>query len=79
MNIEHSDLSKGIIEFWFDTSIDGQPVYKTWLDYSNMIWLVRNIENPDKPVLSGNIEEDSDMEIEVERVRKVVTDFIINT
>lgn len=38
MQIEHTPLLNEFISFWFETHVDGEPRYKTFVDFLRYEW-----------------------------------------
>ncbi len=82
MKIEHSVLMNEFISFWFETRIDGVLKYETSLDYLEMEWETKEINQPNSVICSGQINKtkgQEDERIEEARIRDVVTAHIEQT
>jgi hypothetical protein len=81
MKIEHSPLHNDFLSFFFETTVDGQKLYSTLLDYTSMTWRTEEIST-EKVVLSGAISpsrEQAEEKTEEERIRNVVTTHLLKT
>ena len=76
-NREHSALHNDFLSFYFETSVEGEKLYETILDYTQMKWETRLITIPEDILFSGVINPSKDQEeesIEEERIRNVVAE-----
>ena len=81
MKIEHSPLLNDFIDFYFETTVDGERLYETVLDYTGMRWWTQEI-NLENTILSGTINPSRDQaeeRIEEERIRNVVAAHLLKT
>jgi hypothetical protein len=53
MRIEHSPLFNDFLSFYFETSVDGEKVYETILDYTQLKWWTQTIADSLKPYFLG--------------------------
>lgn len=81
MQIEHSPLYNDFLSFFFETTVDGQKLYMTLLDYHLMRWTTEEISTGNI-ILLGPISRSNDQadeKAEEERIRKVVTTHLLET
>lgn len=81
MRIEHSPLFNDFIDFYFETSVDGEKSFETVLIYTQMQWETREIATGNV-ILSGTIppaKDQTEEKIEEERIRNAVTTHLLNT
>ena len=82
MKIEHSPVLNDFLTFYFETSVDGEKLYETVLDYTQMRWETRSISNSEEIMLSGAINPSKDQveeKTEEERIRNDVTAHLLKT
>lgn len=80
MKIENSELLNDFLSFWFETRVDGILRFETLLDYHNMQWQTRELEESNKIIASGKIARSSNQDeekSEEDRIRACVTQAIL--
>ena len=82
MRIEHSPLFNEFLSYWFETSVDGEKLYETVLDYTLLKWWTETISFSPETILSGNINRTEGLAAEKneeERIRNIVTAHLLKS
>ena len=72
MIIKHSELMNDFISFWFDSRVDDQHQYRTFLDYMSKTWRTVDLINNEVTILEGKLDKTIALEDEageIERIR----------
>lgn len=56
MRVEHTPLLNEFISFWFETHVDGEPRYATFIDFYRCEWHTCNTGEGGAIVLRGELD-----------------------
>ena len=72
MEITNTELKNDFIIFWFDTLVDGIPVYRTWLDFLDRKWTTDVIKTEEE-LFFGEILPHKGVQEEHEEIKRIQT------
>jgi len=76
MKIEHSELFNEFISFWFETKVDGQLCYETYINYLDQTWETVELAGA-RVTFHGKLEPYSNERAAEEELRNIVTAHLL--
>lgn len=76
MKIEHSELFNEFISFWFETKVDDQLCYETYISYLDQTWETMELASA-QVIFHGKLEPYSNERVAEEELRNIVTAHLL--